>query len=232
MAVTATGISETPTISRERKGSNAPRRGDGNFPRPPNGNGGGGHDDSRLSFDSYRVGVLVALGSITMMFTALASAYVVRSGISNDWRPMAAPSLVWVSTALILASSFVIEAARRSLRAGDTAKHRKLLFVTLLLGVSFVAAQLLAWRQLVAQGVYVSSNPHSSFFYVLTGMHGLHILGGILALTYVLLRPMLRRRAEAASEVKNQRITDAVSLYWHFMDGLWIFLFLLLFLWR
>ena len=86
-------------------------------------------------------------------------------------------------------------------------------------------------RQLVAQGIYISSNPHSSFFYVLTGAHGLHLLGGILGLDFLLLRSRRRRNEEHAG-ARRLAIADAVALYWHFMDGLWIYLFLLLFLWR
>jgi cytochrome c oxidase subunit 3 len=166
---------------------------------------------------------MVGLGSVLMMFTALTSAYIVRAGISNDWRPIAMPPLVFVSTGLILLSSFVIEAARRSLRNGDVMKSRNLLFITLLLGLGFVGTQLLTWQQLVAQGIYVSSNPHSSFFYVLTGLHGLHLLGGILALNYLLLRSWNRTKDDLVAEGKRQTLTDVVTLYWHFMDGLWVF---------
>ena len=103
--------------------------------------------------------------------------------------------------------------------------------LTVLLGLGFLASQLFAWRELVAQGLYMASNPHSSFFYVLTGAHGLHLLGGILGLDYLLLRSR-RKAAEEQAEEKRQAMADSVALYWHFMDGLWIYLFLLLFLWR
>lgn len=231
MATTVTSTKENPT-AKAKKGSRF--AGDG---RPLNGHGGGGdrHDDGASqdwSADRYRIGMMVGLGSVLMMFTALTSAYIVRAGVSNDWRPIAMPPLVLASTGLILLSSVVIEMARRSLRQGEASKSRNLLFLTLLLGLGFVATQLLTWQQLVAQGIYVSSNPHSSFFYVLTGMHGLHLLGGILALNYLLLRSWNRTPSDPLAEGKRQTLTDVVTLYWHFMDGLWIFLFLLLFLWR
>jgi len=92
-------------------------------------------------------------------------------------------------------------------------------------------SQLLAWRQLVRQGVYVASNPHSSFFYLLTATHGVHLLGGLLALIYLLVRASKTHEAER-EQAKRRAATDAVTLYWHFMDGLWIYLFLLLFLWK
>ncbi|HYE66504.1 MAG TPA: cytochrome c oxidase subunit 3, partial [Pyrinomonadaceae bacterium] len=93
------------------------------------------------------------------------------------------------------------------------------------------ATQLLAWQELISQGIYLASNPHSSFFYLLTGAHGVHLLGGVLALDYLLLRTR-HRRSEKNAELKRQTTAGVVSLYWHFMDGLWIYLFLLLFLWR
>jgi cytochrome c oxidase subunit 3 len=102
--------------------------------------------------------------------------------------------------------------------------------VTLLLGLGFLAAQVLAWRQLVAAGVYLASNPHSAFFYVLTGLHAIHLVGGVLALAY--LHWFVRRAGGAEADLKRRALTDVVGIYWHFMDVLWVFLFLLLFFWR
>ena len=193
--------------------------------------GKSGNEPDNLSLSKYRLGMWVALAGVAMMFTALTSAYVVRAGTSNDWRPLAVPRLLWVSTALILLSSFAFEIARRTLKSGNTSAYQRWLLLTVLLGLGFLATQLLAWRQLVGQGIYIGSNPHSSFFYVLTGAHGLHLLGGVLALDYLLLRSR-RKHYEAHGTAKRQAIVNAVALYWHFMGGLWIYLFLLLFLWR
>jgi cytochrome c oxidase subunit 3 len=192
----------------------------------------GGYDSfGRLSLSKYRIGMWVALASIAMMFTALTSAYIVRANTSNDWRPIAMPPLLWLSTGLILLSSITFEVSRRSLKQAKAGIYQRWLLLTVLLGLAFLATQLMAWRQLVAQGIYLSSNPHSSFFYVLTGAHGLHLLGGVLALDFLLLRSW-RRRYEEDAVAKRQAIANAVAIYWHFMDGLWIYLFLLLFLWR
>ena len=98
------------------------------------------------------------------------------------------------------------------------------------LGVGFVVSQLSAWRQLVKQGIYVSSNPHSSFFYLLTATHGVHLLGGLVALTYLTLR--VRRYEDKLEVQKSQAAADVVTLYWHFMDVLWIYVFVLLFFWK
>ncbi|MDT4898694.1 MAG: cytochrome c oxidase subunit [Acidobacteriota bacterium] len=197
-----------------------------------NGHSGPGKDGfERDSLSKYRLGMWIALAGIAMMFTALTSAYIVRASTSNDWRPLAIPRLLWLSTTLILLSSFTFEIARRTLRSGNTNAYQRWLLLTVLLGLGFLATQLLAWRQLAAQGIYLASNPHNSFFYVLTGAHGLHLLGGILGLDYLLLRSW-RNRVEESGAAKRQAIVNAVALYWHFMFGLWIYLFLLLFLWR
>jgi cytochrome c oxidase subunit III len=181
--------------------------------------------------DRYRTGMLVALAGVAMMFTALTSAYIVRAGTWNDWRPISMPRMLWVSTGIILLSSLTFEVARRALKLGRNVAFKRWLLVTVVLGLGFLATQLMAWRELAAAGVYLASNPHSSFFYVLTGVHGLHLLGGILFLDYLLLRSW-RNRSEENGARKRQSVVGAAALYWHFMFGVWIYLFLLLFLWR
>jgi cytochrome c oxidase subunit 3 len=170
----------------------------------------------------------VGLASILMMFTALSSAYIVRAASSSDWQPLAMPRILLVSTALILISSATLETARRKLKEAAIRAYKPWLLLTVLLGIGFLASQLLAWRQLVRQGVYVASNPHSSFFYLLTAAHGVHLLGGLLALAYLLIRSRAPKENQLAL-TKAQASADAVTLYWHFMDFLWIYLFVLLF---
>jgi cytochrome c oxidase subunit III len=200
----------------------------------PNGNGSKRKDAFREQdprANRYRIGMWVALASIAMMFTSLSSAYIVRSATANDWLPLAMPRVLLVSTALILISSVTLEFARRKLKHSFHDVYGRYVLLTGLLGLGFLGSQLMAWRQLAAQGIYLSSNPHSSFFYLLTGAHAVHLLGGLLALTFLWLRsrPQL---AEPGSVAKRQATADAVTIYWHFMDALWIYLFLLLFLWR
>jgi cytochrome c oxidase subunit III len=112
------------------------------------------------------------------------------------------------------------------LRSGDTEGFRRWWAITTALGALFLVGQFAAWRQLAAQGVFLVTNPSSSFFYLLTALHGLHLLGGIVALLYVTYRPWQRSR------ITQSTAADLVSIYWHFMDGLWIFLFALLYLGR
>jgi cytochrome c oxidase subunit III len=179
------------------------------------------------------VGIWVALSGVLMLFTALTSAYIVRAGLSDDWRPLVMPRMLWLSTVLILASSLSLELARRCLKRERDQAYSRWLLLTVVLGVSFLAAQMLAWQELVAQGIYIATNPHSSFFYLLTGTHGVHLLIGIIALDYLLLRvwrPRPVNRSEALQ--KRQTAVDVVGIYWHFMGGLWVYLFVLLFVWR
>jgi len=173
----------------------------------------------------------VGLASVAMMFTSLSSAYIVRSGSSNDWSTLPMPTILLASTALILGSSATLEIARRKLKAALSEPYKKWLFFTVLLGLGFLVAQIFAWRQLSRQGIYLSSNPHSSFFYLLTGAHAVHLVGGLLGLIFLWLRSR-RQVIEQALIAKRKAATAAVSIYWHFMDALWIYLFLLLFLWR
>jgi cytochrome c oxidase subunit III len=211
--------------------------GGGSKSRGPNGNGGpkrNGHDSaSRIqsSANRYRIGMWVALASILMMFTALTSAYIVRAASSTDWQPLTMPRVLLLSTALIIISSATLETARRKLKAQSGGAHRRWLLISAALGFAFLLSQLFAWRQLAQQGIYVSSNPHSSFFYLLTATHGVHLVGGLIALLFM----SLRTGASGASQLavaKGRAAADAMSLYWHFLGLLWIYLFVLLFFWR
>lgn len=209
----------------------------GGGPRPRNGNGfhhnGGDHGGSEFRFSParYRIGVWTAIGSILMLFVALTSAYIVRSASANDWKPIAMPKVLWLSTAVILVSSVTIEFSRRFLKRDNNRAYSRWLINTVVLGIGFVVSQLVAWRQLARQGVYLASNPYNSFFYLFTAAHGLHLLGGILALTYLLISTT-KKRATIEGELRRIGAVDAATIYWHFMDGLWVALFMLLMFWK
>ena len=223
----ATMVTSTKTVTKKSAGSG------GKIPGP-NGNGskrdGNGFLGGDADYKRYRVGMWVMMASVLMLFTALSSAYVVRSASANDWIPLAMPRVLLLSTALILVSSLTLEKARRQLKATSEAGYTRWLLVTALLGIGFLGSQLMAWKQLAGQGVYLATNPHSSFFYLLTATHGIHLLGGLMALVFLLARTKLR--PAKAGGARRQAAADAVTIYWHFMDALWIYLFLLLFLWR
>jgi len=173
----------------------------------------------------YYTGMMLALVAIFMIFAAFTSALVVRSGLSDDWVATALPGILWPNTLILLASSFTLEKARR----GYAGSGRFQLWwgATTVLGAAFLTGQILAWQQLAADGVYLDTNPSSSFFYVLTATHGLHLLGGLLALVYVSWK--IQRKNSKTSVATIMGVT---ALYWHFMDGLWIYLIGLLLFWR
>ncbi|HET7113930.1 MAG TPA: cytochrome c oxidase subunit 3 [Pyrinomonadaceae bacterium] len=200
----------------------------------PNGNGSkgsGSFRDPETHANRYRIGMWVALASVTMMFTSLSSAYIVRANSANDWVSLPMPRVLIASTVLILASSVTLELARRKLKSSLTKAYTQWVVITVALGLAFLASQLFAWQQLKAWGLYLSSNPHSSFFYLLTGAHAVHLAGGLLGLVFLWFRSR-QVTSEVAVLTKRRASTDAVTIYWHFMDALWIYLFLLLFLWR
>lgn len=171
-------------------------------------------------------GIWVVLAAIAMSFAALTSALVVRKGGSNDWRHFTLPSILYLNTLLLLASSVSLEISRKRvasfMSAGRTgiANPARWLYITLGLGLAFVAGQYIAWRELSAQGLYLATNPSSSFFYVFTAAHALHLIGGLGGVVRVI--------AKLNNASLRRATLDATSKYWHFMDVLWVYLLLLL----
>ena len=195
---------------------------------PPS-NGNGGDDDGkrppkrRPSPRRYYTGIALGIVSVLMFFMALASAYLVRRG-SADWVPVRVPMLMWFNTAVLLVSSGTIEMARKRLGLLDVVGFTRLWGLTTVLGVVFLIGQVVAWRQLVGEGIYLASNPASSFFYIFTGAHALHVIGGVGALLYVAWRNFER------AQLTRVVAAEVASYYWHFMDALWLFLLALLYL--
>jgi len=173
-----------------------------------------------------RSGIWVGLFAITMSFAAFSSALFVREG-TPDWGHLVLPSILYLNTFVLLLSSGTLELSRRSLAyatvADSTAATGGIgwLLCTLALGIAFCCGQYLAWQNLRAQGIYLATNPNSSFFYVLTFIHVLHLLAGIVALLYLTARFVFRRAAFRRS------LLDNTAIYWHFLCVLWIYLFLL-----
>jgi len=190
--------------------------------------GGGGDDDKKRpnspsSPNRYYVGMAIGIVSVLMFFMALASAFLVRKR-GADWAPVHIPALLWFNTAVLLASSGTLEVARKRLANSDTFGFKRFWLVTTVLGVVFLAGQVVAWRTLVNEGIYLASNPASSFFYIFTGAHGLHLLGGVAALIYV------AKRNFDTAQLTRTVAAEVTSYYWHFMDALWLFLLALLYL--
>lgn len=192
-------------------------------PDDPGGGGGGGDGDERRRMSLYKLGLGLALISITALFAAVAIVYYTRSQIPQYWVPVRPPRALWLSTGILLLSSLMIEWARRALHEHRWFVYRRRLLLTAFLGFAFIAAQLLALTELVREGMHLRLNPHASVFYVFTGLHGVHLGGGMLVLVYLLLR-------RGRNWFRHRTVSDLAAIYWHFMGILWVALFALLLL--
>jgi cytochrome c oxidase subunit 3 len=201
----------------------APARGGSGGPLDLGAPGGGeGPFGDRPSADPSRFGLWAFLGTVSMLFIGFTSAYILRRA-SADWQPLVGPRILWFNSAALFLSSATLETARRRLRSWDLPETRAWLAATGLLGALFVAGQVAAWRALAAQGIFLASNPHSSFFYLLTGVHVTHLVGGLAWYAVVQLR--MRRLAL----VPGQDGLGLFATYWHFLGALWAYLLFLLF---
>jgi cytochrome c oxidase subunit 3 len=169
---------------------------------------------AKLPPGTFRFGVFLACASIFAFFAALVVVYYLRAQSKDHWEPVELPSVLWLSTGIILASSVTLEFGRRVFRKGHWRAASHLLLATACLGAAFVVAQLNGWWELVEQGAYLMENPHASFFYLFTGLHAVHLLGGIVALFLLLFRRSKRRE-----------LVDSAAYYWHFLGVLWVALF-------
>ncbi|MGI8469491.1 MAG: cytochrome c oxidase subunit 3 [Pyrinomonadaceae bacterium] len=210
-----------------------------------NGGGSGGNDggdnfnnppleprDEESAIDKSSLVMWFLLLVVSMTFGGLISAYVViaTNGVL-EWEPFDLPFQVYVSTILILASSFAYHISNNKLKTGEQTAAKKWLLATTILGAAFISSQMLVWLELVRRGVYVSGNPYAGFFYILTVVHAFHVFGGIIALGYIVLRTW--NETENAAELLHRRTySRVIGWYWHFMDGLWIVLILLLGFWK
>jgi cytochrome c oxidase subunit 3 len=222
-------------------------------PAPPRGGGGDeGRGDGVPNYGvrlrRARLGMIFAIATVCMIFVSLTSAYVVRRGLPTfdgssrtyfrDWGEVQLPWLLLaINTAILLASSLTMEGARRSIarRAalapvgaipGVTLGEERnfpWLGVTVVLGLGFLVGQGIAWADLKSRGFFVATNPSSSFVYLLTAVHAVHLAGGIIALFWAGVTSLLRRPIE-----DRRIIVDVVAWYWHFMAVLWIYVFALL----
>jgi cytochrome c oxidase subunit III len=219
----ATTIHEPPRVEEQRLG-------------PIGGSGGGivsQNPDPRRVKDyappPSSTGIWVVLASIAMTFAALTSALIVRAGGAKDWQHLDLPPILYWNTVVLIASSVALEVARKKVAAfmrgrregqSNEIQPARWLYITLALGLLFVAGQYIAWLQLRAQGLFLATNPNSSFFYVLTALHAIHVTGGLGGLVRVI--------AKLRNSTLRKSTLDATSRYWHFMDLLWVYLLALL----
>jgi cytochrome c oxidase subunit 3 len=172
------------------------------------------------------IGLYVLLAASTMVFVALTWAFVFRRGLSGDWASVPKPPILFVNTAVLLASSFTLEVARRALAAGLRSKFNAWWSAGAVLGVLFLFGQALAWQQLKDLGIYVATSPSSSFFYLLTASHAFHLVGGVAALLYVAVESL-----RPSQGPPRRTAIDISAIFWHFLDGLWVYLMVLLYVW-
>jgi cytochrome c oxidase subunit III len=190
-----------------------------------------------------RLGLIVALTGVVMIFVSYSSAYIVRQGLPtldprtgtrvHDWLPLHLPSFLLINTLVLLISTITMELARRQ-SAREVAAALNLsvpspthpraeampwLALTTILGLAFLAGQWLVWTELGASGVYLATSPSSSFFYLLTGVHGIHLLGGILALLAAVVAAAFQK-----SVATRGVVVDVSAWYWHFMTFLWVYI--------
>jgi cytochrome c oxidase subunit 3 len=224
-----------------------------NWPGGWGGGGGRGGDDDHPSYSErlkrYRLGLILAMSSVVMLFISFTTAYVVRKAGSvwdpahndyiSNWVPLALPiRILLVNTVILLVSSVTLEVASRR-AAEDVAlapiagipgirvdENHSLpwLWTTVLLGMGFLAGQVYAWRVLEQNNIQFANNTSSSFFLILTGVHAIHLLGGILALLYAGITTWLHKPPET-----RRIIIDVTTWYWHFMGALWLYIFGLLY---
>ncbi|TAF33303.1 MAG: cytochrome oxidase subunit III [Cytophagales bacterium] len=178
-----------------------------------------------LSEQAKVFALIVGLGSILMTFAALTSAYIVRRG-DGKWIAFDLPSVFYWSTLVIVLSSLSMIAAQVAAKRDELLLMRASLIVTIILGCQFLYLQFQGWKQLVADGIFFagsSSNPSGSFVYVFTGFHGLHIVGGIVVLMIALIKAFQWRIHK-----RNMITIKMASIYWHFVDAIWVYLFVFL----
>ncbi len=233
-------ITEREKIRRLRStlsGGDGPNKSSGN-----NGGGDDGDDDYRnrndfpraepAAQDKAKVITWFLLLVVGMTFGGLIGAYVVVStNKAAEWRPFDLPVQVWISTFLIIVSSMSYHAAKLAFDRESHQTARRWLIGTTVLGAAFISSQILAWLALVNRGLYMHGNPYAGFFYILTAVHAVHVIGGILALGSILLRSWYET-SNAAEITYRKNLARSVGWYWHFMGVLWIVLFVLLGFWK
>ncbi|HEU5291139.1 MAG TPA: cytochrome c oxidase subunit 3 [Cyclobacteriaceae bacterium] len=177
-----------------------------------------------LAMNPKKFALWLFIVTVVMIFAALTSAYIVRQAEGN-WFVFDLPQLFWINTGVILLSSITMHWAYLSAKRDNLETVKTATIITTVLGVAFLVGQYLAWGNLVANKVYFVGNPSGSFVYVLSGLHGLHIVGGVVFLL-ILLGSTWKYKVHS----KNLNLIEMCSTYWHFLGGLWLYLFVFLLL--
>lgn len=179
-------------------------------------------DTDMTGMPTAKIGLGVFLAVVGCLFALFASAYFMRMELS-DWQAVPVPRILWFNTGILVLSSLALQIAVVAVRKGQTDTVKLALTTGGITALAFLAGQLVAWRDLTASGYLLDANPANSFFYLLTAMHGLHILGGLIAL--------VRTTAKAFAGAPRDRLRLSVELcamYWHFLLFIWLAIFVLL----
>jgi cytochrome c oxidase subunit 3 len=177
-----------------------------------------------LAMNAKKFAMWLVMVSVGMLFAAFSSAYIVRQAEGN-WVDFALPSIFYYTTLIIVLSSATIQWAYFAAKKDEVEKVKILVAITTVLGIAFLVGQVIGWKQLTESSIYLVGNPSGSFVYILTGLHGAHLLGGIVFLVIVLVAAF---RFKIHS--KNLLRIELCVTYWHFLGGLWIYLFVFLIL--
>jgi cytochrome c oxidase subunit 3 len=172
-----------------------------------------------------KTGLIFFLAVVGSLFALLASAYVMRAG-EPDWRSAPMPPLLWINTGLLILSSLALQASVHAARRGQSRIARFRLLMGAAAALAFLVGQLLAWREFAAAGYFLSTNPANSFFYLITGLHGAHLAGGVAALAAT----VVKARGDVAI-TPERRGLELCALYWHFLLIVWLIMFALLMGW-
>jgi cytochrome c oxidase subunit III len=183
-----------------------------------------GEGDQRQRIHPHKFTMWVAIGSMVMMFAGLTSAFIVKSNQAG-WQAIVIPKIFWYSTAVILVSSLVMQVALRSFKQREMNRYRLMMAVTLLLGITFIVMQWFGFQQLWSTGVQFKGSGAGQFLYVIAGLHGLHVLGGVVALLFMFTRSLFGKM-----KLYGSVPVEVMATYWHFVDLLWIYLFVF-FMW-
>ncbi len=204
-------------------------------------NGGGGSDGSEddndgepTAFRPEKARILTGflMLVVLMTFGGMIGAYVViATNKAAEWQPFALPIQVWISTVIIILSSISYIISERATSANDQPRAKKWMIVTTVLGAFFISSQMLAWIELTRRGLYMEGNPYAGFFYILTAVHAVHVIGGIAALSSILLKSWYPTRSET-DVLRRISLAKVVGWYWHFMGLLWLVLLFMLGFWK
>jgi cytochrome c oxidase subunit 3 len=175
-----------------------------------------------------KLALWVSLVSLVMMFTALTSAYIVRRAGGN-WLEFSIPNIFYVNTLVIIASSITLHAAYVAFKREAALAYKMLLSLTFVLGIAFIVLQYIGWEQMAAAGLDIRINPSTSFIYAISGLHALHVIGGIAVLSVALVMAFILEVKQSPARKLRLELT---LTYWHFVDVLWIYLIVFLSLQR